>query len=357
MRYFVEEYKNKYERLMLKFKEKKIECDVLKDECKVLKQKIKSLQKKKKSASIGDKEMVRIGYLEDEYRKMESEEKEKGVRLNEEIEGLKCANKRANDEVEELKIQATMLMKTNVKLGEELEDYKAKYEGLLAQLNEKAGLEVGLKEMVKILEEENQKIKMDQRENCAKLRKEIEDLGCAKRNADDEIEALERKCMELEVQGTVSLNYVIELEKQLTNQMSIMVHQDDELMDLRARCNGMSEREMTALGKVACLEEVVKKMECDKRETENRILKSWKGKAGEMESWEKRLPELETGVLSAEEGNLSLRGPKNEVSCRKMHDKVDVADMVHPELIDSMLIEPNINPSSFQGNSEDVHDQ
>ncbi|KAI3842059.1 hypothetical protein MKX03_028539 [Papaver bracteatum] len=68
MKYCVDEYKSKYETLLLKFKEKEIECNRLKE------------KRKKKSASIGV--VARIDVLEEEYRKMESEEREKRVRLN-----------------------------------------------------------------------------------------------------------------------------------------------------------------------------------------------------------------------------------------------------------------------------------
>ncbi|KAI3983755.1 hypothetical protein MKX01_001159 [Papaver californicum] len=372
MKYFVEEYKGKYERLLLKFKEKKIECDVTKEEFKGLKEKIKGLERRNKGASIGGKEMMeRIGYLEDEYRKMESEERGKFVQLSMEIEGLKCAKKRADEEVEELKIKSTMLLNANVELRGELEDYKAKYHGLDVHLNEKVGLEGKLRETITSLKEENKKMGMDQTQKCLKLGKQIEESKSAEKRADAELRVLESKCMELEVQATVSLNYAIELGRELKSQMSIVVHRDNELEDYKTTCigmqrqitglinerNAMSEREKMAQDKVAYLEEVVKEMENDKRETENKTLECWDREAeDEMESWKKRLfMELGNRVLRVEEEKLSLRGLQNEVSYMKMEGRVDVASMVHPELTDNMFVESNSKPSSLHGNFEDVH--
>ncbi|KAI3911915.1 hypothetical protein MKW92_009293 [Papaver armeniacum] len=147
MKYFVET-------LLLKFKEKKIEFELMKDECKGLKEKIKGLEKRNKIKRTGGKEMIaRFGFLEDEYRKMEIEERGKCVQLSMEIEGLKCAKKRADEEVEELKMQATAMVamvNANVELGKELEDYKAKYHGLVVQLNEKESWKKRLMELVRL---------------------------------------------------------------------------------------------------------------------------------------------------------------------------------------------------------------
>ncbi|KAI3923328.1 hypothetical protein MKW98_026921 [Papaver atlanticum] len=373
MKYFVEEYKGKYETLLLKFKEKKIEFELMKDECKGLKEKIKSLEKRnKKSGGTGGKEMmVRFGYLEDEYRKMEIEERGKCVQLSMEIEGLKSAKKRADEEVEELKFQATSMVSmvnANVELGKELEDYKAKYHDLVVQLNERIGSEGKLRETITRLEEENKKMEMDQTVKCVELGKEIE---AAKKREDDEFSVLERKCMESEVQVTVSSNYAIELGRELKNQMSIVGRRDNELEDYKTRCTGMekeilglinernamSEREKTAQDKVAYLEKVVKEMENDKRETEKRALECWKGEEeeDEMESWKKKLMELVRRSSKMEEENLSLRGSQNEGSCMKIDDKIGVANKVHPELTDNMFVEPNNKPSPLRGNSEDVH--
>lgn len=367
MKYFVEEYKGKYETLLLKFKEKKIECELMKDECKGLKEKIKGLEKRnKKSGGTGGKEMmVRFGYLEDEYRKMEIEERGKCVQLSLEIEGLKCAKKRADEEIEDLKMQATAMLamvNANVELGKELEDYKAKYHGLVGQLNERDVLEGELRETIKRLEEENKKMEMDQTVKCLELGKQIEDSKSAKKRTDDEFSVLERKCMELEVQATVSLNYRIELEKELKNQMLIVGRRDNELEGYKTRCGGMKkqisglidegndmfEREKMAQDRVAYLEEVVKEMENDKRESEKRALECSKRKEeeDEMESWKKKLMEL-VRRSSMEEENLPLEGSQNEVSCKKIDDKISVANMVHP-------VEPNSKPSSPQGNFEDV---
>ncbi|RZC81769.1 hypothetical protein C5167_044342 [Papaver somniferum] len=365
MKYFVEEYKGKYESLLLKFKEQKIECELIKDECKGLKEKIQGLEKRnKKNGGTGGKEMmVKFGYLEDEYRKLEIEERGKCVQLSTEIEGLKSAKKRDDEEIEELKMQATAMgamVNANVELGKELEDYKAKYLGLVVQLNEKDGLEGKLRETITSLEEENKKMGMDQTEKCLELEKQIE---AAKKRADDEFSVVERKCMESEVQVTVSLNYVIELGKELKNQMSIVGRRDNELENYKTTCSGMekeilglvkernamSERDKMAQDKVAYLEEVVKEMENDKRESEKRALECSKRKEeeDEMESWKKKLMELVRRSSMMEEENLPLKGSQNEVSCMKIDDKISVANMVHP-------VEPNSKPSSPQGNFEDV---
>ncbi|KAI3882451.1 hypothetical protein MKX03_025229, partial [Papaver bracteatum] len=108
MKYFVEEYKGKYETLLLKFKEKKIEFELMKDECKRLKEKIKGLEKRNKTKGTGGKEMMlneRIGLdgklretitsLEEEKEKMEMYQAEKCLKLGKEIE---AAKKRADDE-------------------------------------------------------------------------------------------------------------------------------------------------------------------------------------------------------------------------------------------------------------------
>ncbi|KAI3859152.1 hypothetical protein MKW92_050159 [Papaver armeniacum] len=329
MKYFVEEYKGKYETLLLKFKEKKIEFELMKDECKGLKEKIKGLEKRK-----------RFGYLEDEYRKMEIEERRKCV---------KSAKKRADEEVEELKFQVTGLMRG-----------MAKYHGLVVQLNERDGLEGELRETIARLEKEKKKMEMDQTVKCLELEKEIE---AAKKRADDEFGVLERKCMESEVQVTVSLNYGIELGKELKNQMLIVGRRDNELEGYKTRCsrmekqisglidegNDMFEREKMAQDRVAYLEEVLKEMENDKRESEKRALECSKRKEeeDEMESWKKKLMELVRRSSKMEEEKLSLKGSQNEVSCMKIDDKIGVANMVHP-------VEPNSKPSLPQGNFEDV---
>ncbi|KAI3911914.1 hypothetical protein MKW92_009292 [Papaver armeniacum] len=327
MKYFVEEYEGKYESLLLKFKEKNIEFEFMKDECKGLKEKIKGLEKRNKIKGPGGKEMIaRFGFFEDEYRQMEIEERGKCVKLSMEIEGLKSAKKRANEEVEELKIQATAMVamvNANVELGKELEDYKAKYHGL---------------------REENKKMEMDQTVKCLELEKEIE---AAKKRADDEFGVLERKCMELEVQATVSLNYGIELGKELKNQIGM----EKQISGLIDEGNDMFEREKMAQDRVVYLdlEKVVKEMENDKRESEKRALECSKRKEeeDEMESWKKKLMELVRRSSKMEEENLPLKGSQNEVSCIKIDDKIGVANMVHP-------VEPNSKPSSPQGKFEDV---
>ncbi|KAI3914288.1 hypothetical protein MKW92_042809 [Papaver armeniacum] len=366
MKYFVEEYKGKYETLLLKFKEKKIECELIKDECKGLKEKIKGLEKRnKKSGGTGGKEMIaRFGYLEDEYRKMEIEERGKCVQLSMEIEGLKSAKKGADEEIGELKIQATAMVAMVNANGKELEDYKAKYHGLVVQLNERIGLEGKLRETIARLEEEKKKMEMDQTVKYLEFEKQIKESKSAKKRVDDEFGVLERKCMELEVQATVSLNYGIELGKELENQMSLVDRRDNELMDYKTRFsrmekqisglidegNDMFEREKMAQDKVAYLEEVVKEMENDKRESEKRALECSKRKEeeDEIESWKKKLMELVRRSSKMEEENLPLKVSQNEVSCMKIDDKIGVANMLHP-------VEPNNKPSSPQGNFENVH--
>ncbi|KAI3859154.1 hypothetical protein MKW92_050161 [Papaver armeniacum] len=306
----------------------------MKDECKGLKEKIKGLEKRNKIKGTGGKEMIaRFGYLEDEYRKMEIEERGKCVQFSMEIEGLKSAKKRADEEIGELKIQATA--------------------------------------MVAMVNANKKKMEMDQTVKCLEFEMQIKESKSAKKRVDDEFGVLERKCMELEVQATVSLNYGIELGKELENQMSLVGRRDNEFMDYKTRCsrmekqisglidegNGMFEREKMAQDRVAYLEEVVKEMENDKRESEKRALECSKRKEeeDEMESWKKKLMELVRRSSKMEEENLPLRGSQNEVSCMKMDGRVDVAKTVHPELTDNMFVEPNNEPSSLRGNSEDVH--
>ncbi|KAI3890975.1 hypothetical protein MKW92_047286 [Papaver armeniacum] len=320
MKHFVEECK----RLFLKFKEKEIECEGLKEE-------IKGLQeKRKKGSSIrGVKEMmVRIGYLEDEYKRMESEERGKCAQLSLEIEGFKSEKKRADDEIhvlkvrcKELEVHGRLLLNQKVEMGRELEECKAKYDCLLVQLNQRVELEGKLRETIKNLEEENKKMEMDRREKCVKLEE-------SKKRADDKCGVLEGIGMELEVQATVSLNYA----KELATACSGMQERISALINER---NAASEREKTAKEKVAYLEEVVK----------------------EMESRMNKFTEPETRVLRMEGENQSLRGLQNEVCCSKTDGTVNVANVLHPKLTDNVkdehFPEPHYNQWEPSANSTD----
>lgn len=139
------------------------ECDECTDG---LKQKIKTSAKVYK----------RINVLEEEYRRMERADKEKSVRLIKELEDLKCAKKRSDDEVEELKVKCR-----------DLETQEGR-----------------LRNQIRILEEGNgKKMEMDQKKKkvCVEINREEE----LKIEDDAEIGVVaERKCMELEVQKTVN---------------------------------------------------------------------------------------------------------------------------------------------------------
>ncbi|RZC43715.1 hypothetical protein C5167_036651 [Papaver somniferum] len=226
---------------------------------------------------------------------MKSDEASLCAQLKSENWVLECGKKRAEDEIEVLKMNF-------MKLQKELKDYTSKCHGLsttlkvkemecvgtesqLKELNEsKIGVENELKEyeimcgrlkeqIIKSLEdkriaserekeakertikleEEIKKMGSDLREKCVEFSKEIidlktvnqrakeemeiwkkkyTDLECEKRRADGEIELVKKKCRELEIQASEMLNHGSELE------------------DYKTKCHGLS----------AALK--VKKMEC-----------------------------------------------------------------------------------------------
>ncbi|KAI3952261.1 hypothetical protein MKW98_005956 [Papaver atlanticum] len=186
-------------------------------------------------------------------------------------------------------------------------------------------------------------------------------------------EDLKVRCMEMEIQETISLNHEIELGKKLEaykikcqglsaelerKEMELenqLVGFDQEHESYRTRCIGMEEkikglieegivvfdRETSAQERICYLEEAIKKMETNERE---------------------RLTELEARLSKVEEENATLRALQNQVSsektCRDMDARVYAANEVHltrTETSPNSTFTSSCKPSSVQVKFDGVH--
>ncbi|KAI3901798.1 hypothetical protein MKW98_013913 [Papaver atlanticum] len=315
------------------------------------------------------------------------------VQLNWEIDVLKYEKQKAIEEIEGLqnecldlevqgdllKLRCKQLMKKTVVLEKETSER-----------------EKSQQERINCLEKE-----------CGKFNREVEYLKLGKKRDAGEIEDLRMKCMELEVEETVSLDREIGLGKELEDcrnkcqglsaeleckeielkkLRAVNGGLDHEREEYRTKCIGleehikglmeegivMYERERGAQDRICVLEEVIEKLEskeierCVQLNTENRKLEDGNRRAEDdkIDSLTKRFTELETRLLKVEEENSTLRGLRTGVSCEKtcrdMDGAVCVANAVHltrtETSLNSTLTPASCKPSfSLQVNSNGVH--
>ncbi|KAI3988629.1 hypothetical protein MKX01_026993 [Papaver californicum] len=197
-----------------------------------------------------------------------------------------------------------------------------------------------------------------------------------------ELEDYKTKCHGLSTMIKVKEMECVDFEGKLKNLMLTKGTLDHELEDHKTTCGRMkeeiagltkigkimSEREKTSHERIACLEELVKKMEIDEKDmlvqlkNEDLVLKRGKKRAeDETENWKKRFSELEMGLgsLPKEVGYDDIcEKYMDEYISRKTDGRVNVASVAHmtkSEKVLSPAFLPSTNFSSFHGNFEDVH--
>ncbi|KAI3902960.1 hypothetical protein MKW92_045902 [Papaver armeniacum] len=310
-------------------------------DCNRLKDKIKTLEKEKRISGEREKRgKQRIFSLEDEIERMASDQREKCADFSKKFEDSERRKRRAEDKVEIWKKKFKDSESGKRRAEDEVEIWK----------------------------------------------KKSKDSESGKRSVDDENDLLKKKCRELEIQARQMLNHgaeledyktkchglstmlkvkemeCIEFEAKLKNLVLTKVALDHELEDYNTTCNRMEEedggkimpeREKTSNERIACFEELVKKVESDVKymlvqlKNENMVLECGIRRAeDESENWKKRFSELNMGL-----GNL-----QKEVG--NMDGRVNVASVSHltkSEKVLSPALLPGANFSSLHGNFEDAH--
>ncbi|XP_026453363.1 tropomyosin beta chain-like [Papaver somniferum] len=382
LKHLLEDVKIKYDRLLVEFQEKKIECELVKSELKELSEskigvgnglkeyhimcnrckerRNKSLKEEKRIANEREKkENERITSLEKEIMKMESDQREKCDEFNKEIMELEYVKRRAEDEIEIWKKKFKDSKCSKRRAEDEIQIWKEDVTNLECR-KRRAEDEVEIWKQ-KFKDAESGKRRAEDETEVWK--KKFIDSECANRRAEDEIQIwkqefeglesertrayveinlLKIKCMELEIQAGEMLNHGAELEDckskchglrvVLKEKEAVCIDLHHELMVYKTKCNGMEEcimkltesrkdgfvREKTALERSAYFERCVKKVMSDKSELRVQL-----GKVIENLKCGRKIAEDENEVLKKkllelEEYKLKYRGVCKEIKEKEM---------------------------------------
>ncbi|KAI3839834.1 hypothetical protein MKW98_010139 [Papaver atlanticum] len=174
----------------------------------------------------------------------------------------------------------------------------------------------------------------------------------------------EMECIEFEATFKNLVLTKVALDHELEDYNTTCSQMEEEITGLTDGGKIMPEREKASNERIACFEELVKKMESDVKymlvqlKNENLVLEREKTIAeDETENWKKRFTELEMGL-----GNLQKEVGYDDICekyiSRNMDGGVNVAGVAHltkSEKVLSPALLPGANFSSFHGNFEDVH--
>ncbi|KAI3902961.1 hypothetical protein MKW92_045903 [Papaver armeniacum] len=289
---------------------------------------IKSLEDKR-IASERDKEAKeRIIKLEEEIKKIGSDQREKCVEFSKEIMDLKSVNQRAEDEMEIWKKKYTDLECEKRRADGEIELVKKKCRELEIQASEMLNHGAALEDYITKCHGLSAALKVKEME-CVGFEGKLKNLMSAKVALDHELEDYKTTCsrMKEEITG-------------LTNVGKIM-----------------SEREKTSHDRIAYFEELVKKMESDEKDmlvqlkNENMVLERGKRRAeDETENWKKRFMELEMGLgsLQKEYGYDDIcEKYMDEYISRKMDGRVNAASVAHLTKSERVLSPASLPATDF----------